>query len=196
MGRWVTSKGRRIYIPDEGEEVSEKYKKNVLIDKRKEENQKSGNKVNITEIHFGGKVSKYDAKKGEFGEFKKQDSIGKDEDAKEKQIASNKSQADERNKKSEKNTLENRNKLKKKIDDYVKAHPNPTAEDRRKVSEMRDKYDAMKKEAYVPIKKEQREKIAIIQNVKKNTVHRKQAIKDIYYKQELELYEKRKKKGK
>lgn len=29
MGRWVTSKGRRIYIPDEGEKVPEKYKKNV-----------------------------------------------------------------------------------------------------------------------------------------------------------------------
>ena len=30
MGRWVTSKGRRIYIPDEGEEVPEKYQKNVV----------------------------------------------------------------------------------------------------------------------------------------------------------------------
>lgn len=30
MGRWVTSKGRRIYIPDEGEKVPEKYQKNVV----------------------------------------------------------------------------------------------------------------------------------------------------------------------
>lgn len=29
MGRWVTSRGRHIYIPDEGEEVPEEYKKNV-----------------------------------------------------------------------------------------------------------------------------------------------------------------------
>lgn len=46
------------------------------------------------------------------------------------------------------NTMENRNKLKKEIDDYVKAHPNPTEADRKKVSEMRDKYNAMKAEAY------------------------------------------------
>lgn len=29
MGRWVTSRGRHIYIPDEGEEVPDEYKKNV-----------------------------------------------------------------------------------------------------------------------------------------------------------------------
>lgn len=47
---------------------------------------------------------------------------------------------------SDENTWENRQKLKKEIDDYRKAHPNPTAADRKKVNEMRDKYDAWMKE--------------------------------------------------
>lgn len=46
-----------------------------------------------------------------------------------------------------KNTFENRKKLKDQIDAYVKAHPNPNAEDRKKVSEMRDRYNVMLKES-------------------------------------------------
>lgn len=54
---------------------------------------------------------------------------------------------------SEENTMANRNKLKKQIDDYVKAHPNPTEADRKKVSEMRDKYNAVMKEEKDSLKK-------------------------------------------
>jgi len=46
----------------------------------------------------------------------------------------------------EENTYENRQKLKKQIDDYRATHRNPTAEDRKIVKQMRDKYDAMVKE--------------------------------------------------
>lgn len=50
------------------------------------------------------------------------------------------------------NTFENRQKLKKQIDDYRAAHKVPTAEDRRIVNEMRDKYDSMVKEDMSRIK--------------------------------------------
>ena len=181
MGRWVTSKGRRIYIPDEGEEnpfkkpdTSDAYKKNWSKTDAVNEMRglyKSGEHdislmkkdgrysiaYNSKEIDHAEKYG-WEYAQGEITDDDKdyitgrsdklKNQTNKDEDKKEKQIASNKAQADERNKKSEKNTLENRNKLKRKIDDYVKAHPNPTAEDRRKVSEMRDKYDKMMQEAY------------------------------------------------
>ena len=71
------------------------------------------------------------------------------------------------------NTMKNRNALKKEIDDYVKAHPNPTAADKKKVSEMRDKYNAMKKEAYEPSKQAQKEKEAEIKASKEKVSKQK-----------------------
>lgn len=45
------------------------------------------------------------------------------------------------------NTQENRTKLKKQIEEYTSTHRNPTAEDRKLVSEMRSKYNSMLKES-------------------------------------------------
>lgn len=98
-------------------------------------------------------------------------------------------EAEIKSKASEENTMANRNALKQKIDDYVKAHPNPTDEDRKKVSEMREKYNAMKKEAWDPHKKEIKEKTQVIKDTKQETIGLKQSIKDVHYRQALENYE-------
>lgn len=297
MGRWVTSQGRRIYIPDEGEKVPEKYKKNVVegmtgkrsnnsdkevtadairiaklqkrygmsdeqmqeavklndynVDKlerslgtadkiistvnknedTKEKQDKERMAANVDDRLSPGTGNKYtDAErekdvrnflkevdknpeawkdhKGTINRareyIKKKDQISKDADTKEKQIARNKAERDalnesnrqtqndairnlrskgvgqkeasetvknmshsEREKAAEEhrkksggktnyressagneNTWDNRHQLKSEIDAYVKAHPNPTAADRQKVSEMREKYNKWVKDAY------------------------------------------------
>ena len=44
------------------------------------------------------------------------------------------------------NSMRNRNSLKRRIDEFVQSHPNPTDRDREKVSEMRKQYNAMMEE--------------------------------------------------
>lgn len=88
--------------------------------------------------------------------------INDDADKKEKQIAENKKKADKLNGKqdSKEGTSGDLNKLKQQIDDYVKAHPNPSAEDRAKVSAMRDKYNEMKAASWKKTKEKVKAKLA------------------------------------
>lgn len=76
MGRWVTSKGRRIYIPDEGEE-------NPYVKKTSEE------RVNIRKnLETGAKiVGTSEGTARQLAELDKADAWQKDEETKSKQIA-------------------------------------------------------------------------------------------------------------
>ena len=111
MGRWVTSKGRRIYIPDEGEEnpyAKEKIKpyyvdqetqildrkmssRGKMIYAKSEEEALSQYKKEYPKGNPRIKESKYPE------HIKRAQELNKEESAKQKQIAENKEQADERN---------------------------------------------------------------------------------------------------
>lgn len=119
MGRWVTSKGRRIYIPDEGEKVPEKYKKsdskssftrsqnheisNLQNEKERvsmleEQLKKHPNDEHTKEIKSRLKKAKQDYDKLSKGNTSDSNfKTDKEWDTKEKQISANKAQADERN---------------------------------------------------------------------------------------------------
>lgn len=125
MGRWVTSKGRRIYIPDEGEEnpyAKEKIKpyyvdqetqimgekmssRGKMIYAKSEEEALSQYKKDYPKGNARIKESKYPE------HIKKAQELNKEESAKQKEIAENKRQADERNgrtlKSAQKERLEN-----------------------------------------------------------------------------------------
>lgn len=117
MGRWVTSKGRRIYIPDEGEKVPEKYKKNVVGGMTDDKKSSHSYTVKVNQGIKGWKedktfdnakdadeyVNKLVKEKGysntDFNIVQKKndssvkDTINKNESLKEKQIAANKKEA-------------------------------------------------------------------------------------------------------
>ena len=114
MGRWVTSKGRRIYIPDEGEEnpfvkkerpLSSKNDYNAVIRdaKSKEElmniAKEVGNNSNISSEIRDELIGTIHEKAQSLKNQNKKDQINKDLDTKEKQIANNKKQADTLNNK-------------------------------------------------------------------------------------------------
>lgn len=69
-------------------------------------------------------------------------------------VSKNKSESSS---KKDENTSENRRKLKAEIDDYVHKHNPPTDADRKKVSAMRDKYNAWMKEESDRLKKQAQE---------------------------------------
>jgi len=91
MGRWVTSKGRRIYIPDEGEENP--YVKKTSAERATiRKNLEAGAKIVGTSEGTARQLA--DIEKADFWQ---KDNSNKEEDTKQKQIAENKKQADERN---------------------------------------------------------------------------------------------------
>ena len=119
MGRWVTSKGRRIYIPDEGEENPYANKPDVQKTAIKKDFSKSGisefadyaktderAQYLLDRVEEAGRDGKSEGKsskewaeqlKKEYGyeySTKLHDQVSKDQDEKEKQIARNKKEAE------------------------------------------------------------------------------------------------------
>lgn len=116
MGRWVTIKGRRIYIPDEGEE-------NPYFDK----NGKKITKEPKTKYDLGGNPIIDDEmqdilERHEEGEKLRRQDI--EEKKKQKQIAENKKQADERNGKSSSRKKFSADKASKSINQISQNHNN------------------------------------------------------------------------
>lgn len=102
MGRWVTSKGRRIYIPDEGEENPYAKKEQNTLQAR---NNLRQDIRRYKETHHNPgdidakKIAEMEKKLKGMTDESNSRYKSKDEKIKEKQIAENKKQADERNSK-------------------------------------------------------------------------------------------------
>ncbi len=139
MGRWVTSKGRRIYIPDEGEENPYAKKDNIKSYKIKNEVQAARSAEDMLGTGHG-KVDIYEVGHNTYN-LKHKDTgalvgtvemsptsrqgvlrldhsaiknANKDEETKQKQITTNKAQADERNGKKYKPLTKEENEVAKK----------------------------------------------------------------------------------